>query len=374
MRAMLLRSAAAAACFGVLAPTAAAATTIRFNNGGPGPASVVVSDGRRTSDGYIELVRGCEVIARSPERDGIGARAGYLTVPSLIAGDVGTGLRQRRPDRRRRPTTAGRGSAPTLRREPAFTVARPAGRAGGVRRRVPGWWRSRAGPAACSGRTPARCTARPPPGGGPDRPRADHVSGRRMSKSSDLGARSRRAPAAGAARRRRCCAATRRAVAAHRREAGDAGPRAAGAAVRVPRGGRDVLHRAAATAAGVLIGIGAQAHRGTRRHSRCADPHGRRPAGGCCELRAHADDAHRALRRGARGARTAQQSAHRSRPSGPWHSGGSSTTSSGQDQHLARELLDLAPRVGVGRGSRGRRGTGSRATRRRCARAFVIAS
>ena len=86
---MLLRSClAGAACLGVLAPSAVAATTIRFNSGGPGPASIVVADNRTTRDGYIELVRGREVVARSLDRDGIGASSGYLTVPDLIAGDV----------------------------------------------------------------------------------------------------------------------------------------------------------------------------------------------------------------------------------------------------------------------------------------------
>ncbi len=86
---MLLRSSlAGAACLCVLAPSAVAATTIRFNNGGPGPASIVVSDNRTTRNGYIELVRGREVVGRSLDRDGIGASSGYLTVPDLIAGDV----------------------------------------------------------------------------------------------------------------------------------------------------------------------------------------------------------------------------------------------------------------------------------------------
>ncbi len=86
---MLFRSSfVVAACLCVLAPPAAAATTIRFNNGGPGPASIVIADNRTTRDGYIELVRGREVVARSLDRDGIGASSGYLTVPDLIAGDV----------------------------------------------------------------------------------------------------------------------------------------------------------------------------------------------------------------------------------------------------------------------------------------------
>ena len=86
---MLLRSClAAAACLSVLAPTATAATTIRFNNGGPGAVSIVVTDNRKTDNGSIELVRGSEVIARSMDRDGLAASSGYLTVPNLIAGDV----------------------------------------------------------------------------------------------------------------------------------------------------------------------------------------------------------------------------------------------------------------------------------------------
>ena len=86
---MLLRSSlAGAACLCVLAPSAVAATTIRFNSGGPGPASIVVSDNRTTHNGYVELVRGREVVARSLDRDGIGASSGYLTVPDLVAGDV----------------------------------------------------------------------------------------------------------------------------------------------------------------------------------------------------------------------------------------------------------------------------------------------
>ncbi len=86
---MLLRSSlAGAACLCVLAPSAVAATSIRFNSGGPGPASIVVSDNRTTRNGYVELVRGREVVARSLDRDGIGASSGYLTVPDLIAGDV----------------------------------------------------------------------------------------------------------------------------------------------------------------------------------------------------------------------------------------------------------------------------------------------
>jgi hypothetical protein len=86
---MLLRSSlAGAACLCVLAPSAVAATSIRFNSGGPGPASIVISDNRTTRNGYVELVRGREVVARSLDRDGIGASSGYLTVPDLIAGDV----------------------------------------------------------------------------------------------------------------------------------------------------------------------------------------------------------------------------------------------------------------------------------------------
>ncbi len=86
---MLLRSSlAGAACLCVLAPSAVAATSIRFNSGGPGPASIVVSDNRTTRNGYVELVRGREVVGRSLDRDGIGASSGYLTVPDLVAGDV----------------------------------------------------------------------------------------------------------------------------------------------------------------------------------------------------------------------------------------------------------------------------------------------
>src|SRR5215207_9491305 len=88
-RPMLFRSSfAVAVSLCALAPTAHAATSIRFNSGGPGPASIVVSDNRTTRDGYIELVRGREVLARSLDRDGIGASSGYLNVPDLIAGDV----------------------------------------------------------------------------------------------------------------------------------------------------------------------------------------------------------------------------------------------------------------------------------------------
>jgi hypothetical protein len=86
---MLFRSTlVVAASLCVLAPSAQAATSIRFNSGGPGPASIVVSDNRTTRDGYVELVRGREVVARSLDRDGIGASSGYLTVPDLVAGDV----------------------------------------------------------------------------------------------------------------------------------------------------------------------------------------------------------------------------------------------------------------------------------------------
>jgi hypothetical protein len=86
---MMLRSClAVAACACLLAPPADAATTIRFNNGGPGQASIVVTDNRRANKGYIELVRGREVIARSLDRDGLAASSGHLPVPNLLAGDV----------------------------------------------------------------------------------------------------------------------------------------------------------------------------------------------------------------------------------------------------------------------------------------------
>ena len=92
---------------------AAAATTIRFNNGGPGPASIVVSDNRTTRDGYIELVRGREVVARSlgSRRDRRLERLSDRARPDRRRRRPG--LRQRRRHRRGRPTTAGRGSAPT---------------------------------------------------------------------------------------------------------------------------------------------------------------------------------------------------------------------------------------------------------------------
>ena len=97
----------------------------------------MVADNRTTRDGYIELVRGREVVARSLDRDGIGASSGYLTVPDLIAGDVarafgnGAVIATATYDGGPRiGTDACAGSA-------AFTVARRGRRAGGVGRRVP---------------------------------------------------------------------------------------------------------------------------------------------------------------------------------------------------------------------------------------------
>jgi hypothetical protein len=81
-------SLAVAACACVLAPPAAPATTIRFNTGGPGLPAIMVTDNRRSTNGYLELVRGREVVARSPARHGIAASSGHLTVPNLLADDV----------------------------------------------------------------------------------------------------------------------------------------------------------------------------------------------------------------------------------------------------------------------------------------------
>ena len=69
------------------APAAAATTTFRFH-AGIERARVSVSDGRAADRGYMELVRGGMVIARSAERNGIGAAGGHVKIPSIVAGDV----------------------------------------------------------------------------------------------------------------------------------------------------------------------------------------------------------------------------------------------------------------------------------------------
>jgi hypothetical protein len=69
------------------APASAATTTFRFH-AGTERARVSVSDGRTAERGYIELVRSGMVIARSAERNGLGAAGGHVKIPSLVAGDV----------------------------------------------------------------------------------------------------------------------------------------------------------------------------------------------------------------------------------------------------------------------------------------------
>jgi hypothetical protein len=71
----------------MVAPPAEAATTFRFH-AGVDRARVSASDPRAAEHGYVELVRGGMVIARSLERNGVGAAGGHVTVPSLVAGDV----------------------------------------------------------------------------------------------------------------------------------------------------------------------------------------------------------------------------------------------------------------------------------------------
>jgi hypothetical protein len=69
------------------APASAATTTFRFH-AGTERARVSVSDGRTAEHGYIELVRSRMVIARSAERNGLGAAGGHVKIPSLVDGDI----------------------------------------------------------------------------------------------------------------------------------------------------------------------------------------------------------------------------------------------------------------------------------------------